>query len=232
MIEHEARTGAVAHEAYDLGQLVVRRAHIEDQPPPAHLPHALYERALPAESGGLPLDILADAFHPGRAGQRIQRSPESRAPSPEALRQIDKRDDARDPRLRLRQPFHQLYLPLCLVRPAVGFHEHHTADRDLSRGRRIVPREKRPLERRHAFEPRVVQLGGVPEVDVGIHNRTRNAEGGTRSRRADLRTGCSAFRVSRSAFRTYRTHDAAHPALTRSSATASTMIAPMMISWM
>src|SRR2546430_7650062 len=110
MIQHEARTGAVAHQVYDLGQLVVRRAHIEDQPPPADLPHALYERALPAESGGLSLDILADAFHPGRAGQRIQGLSEPRAPSPDPLSEIDKRDDARDPRLRLPPPLHQLHL--------------------------------------------------------------------------------------------------------------------------
>src|SRR5207253_1086983 len=58
MIEHEARIGTVAHEVDDLAQLVVRRAQIEDQPPPAHLAHAFHKGGLPAESGRLSLDIL------------------------------------------------------------------------------------------------------------------------------------------------------------------------------
>ena len=65
MIEHEAGVGTGVHEIDDVVQLVVRRAQIEDQPSPSHLTHAVHERALPAESGGLSLDILSDAFDHG-----------------------------------------------------------------------------------------------------------------------------------------------------------------------
>src|SRR5205807_3646792 len=63
----------------------------------------------------------------------------------------------------------------------------------------VVGREEGPIERRHAPEPWIVTLAGVPEMDVGVDYL-------------------------------HRVH-AALLARTRSSATANTMMLPMMISW-
>src|SRR2546430_9835714 len=50
-----------------------------------------------------------------------------------------------------------------------------------SGGGRVIRRPEGAVEGRHRFEPGVVELGGIPEVDVGIDNRTRNAAVGTRN---------------------------------------------------
>ena len=193
MIEHEAGLGTVVHEIDDVAQLIMRRTQIEHQSTSPHGAHAIHERALAAEPGGLSLDILPDGFDPGQRRERIQRLCESRAPSPEPLCEIDEGDDCGDARVALRQPFHELDLPPGLSRPAIRFHEHHAADRDLPRGRRIVPREKRPMEGRHAFEPGVVQLGGIPEMDVGIDYPHRPTPGRFRIADFGLRIRCPPF---------------------------------------
>src|SRR2546430_10073798 len=98
-----------------------------------------------------------------------------------------------------------------------------------SGGGRVIRRPEGAVEGRHRFEPGVVELGGIPEVDVGIDNRTRNAAVGTRNINASVVAATDLarlFRVPRSAFRLHW----AHPARNRSKATASTMIPPMMIS--
>src|SRR4029077_20317893 len=133
MVEHEAGLGTVAHEIDDLAQLIMRRAQIEHQSTSPHGAHAVHEGARPAEAGGLSLDILADAFDPGQRRERIQRLCESRAPSPEPLRDIDEGADAGDARPRLRQALHELYLAPGLSGAAIGFHEHDAIDRDVPR---------------------------------------------------------------------------------------------------
>src|SRR5205823_6381102 len=80
--------------------------------------------------------------------------------------------------------------PTRLVRRTVGFDEHDALDRDLPRRRRIVRRKKRPVERSHPREPRIMKDPRVPEVNVGVdyaHSTTpdqlRIADFGLRIRR-------------------------------------------------
>ena len=144
----------------------MRRAQIEDELPPSHLPDPLHQRALPAEACGLPLNVLADAFDLAAGGERVELTID-RLP----VGEVGERDDAGEARLRPCEAFREFHFAPGLFGPAVAFHEHEAGDGDLRRRRPVIRREESPAQRRYAFQPSIVQLGGIPEMHVRVDDR-------------------------------------------------------------
>src|SRR2546421_11183655 len=74
--------GTLAYQVRDVAQLVVRGAEIEGEPATADRLNPLHECRLQAESGGLPLDVVAGGLFPPPGAHRARGPVPSPPPPP------------------------------------------------------------------------------------------------------------------------------------------------------
>src|SRR3954470_10869352 len=207
VIEHEARLRAPLDERNRFRKLLGGDAQLEGKTVRRDVLHPAHERGLERVAGALMLDVVSYA-HDVRRSADVCEGPVARG----LVEQVDERDDPDDARLLVGQRLDPLHLAQTLARGAIRLDEDDRVDRPLLQ-RREVFRAERPLQCGGLGEPWIVQAGRIPEVHVRVHHRRAGH---------DQASAASAAAAVRSA----------QVARNRSSATARTMITPMMISWM
>ena len=163
MVQDEPHAGAPAHHLDGVCQLRVVDADVEAEAVPLQKPDSLDEARLHAKAGGLPLDQAPDALHLGNLRQLVQ---DLHRGGP--VLQGRRRDDALQPRLigyQRRDPRGLLDL---VAMGHVGFQEHDLLDGNIPNGVPVALRRVGPVQQRDLVEPRIPQVPGVPQVNVGI----------------------------------------------------------------